>query len=113
MTKFLVLAACALLLATPPAGADPPPVESPPADRPPESPACGPYEALAAHLRTRFGEALRFRGDDERGFAVEVFVAPDGGWTVLMRRGDRACVAAGGTGWRDPGDPAARPGTLL
>lgn len=113
MTKFLVLSACALFLAFAPAGAQSPPAESPRAESPPAASACGPYDELAAHLGTRFGEALRFRGDDERGLVLEVFVSPDGGWTVLMRRGDRACAVAGGTDWRDPGDPVTRPGTPL
>lgn len=61
---------------------------------------CGTYAELSATLRERFGETPRFRADENRGFALEFFAQEGGGWTLLMRQGERACAIAAGTAWR-------------
>ena len=62
--------------------------------------ACGTYRELAEELGRRFGETLRFRAEENRGFALEFFAHPGGGWTLVMRRDERACAIAAGAAWR-------------
>jgi len=61
---------------------------------------CGTYAELSQTLRERFGETPRFRAEENRGFALEFFAHDGGGWTLLMRQGERACAIAAGTAWR-------------
>lgn len=65
---------------------------------------CGTYAELSQALRERFGETPRVRAEENRGFALEFFAHEGGGWTLLMRQGerpgDRACAIAAGTAWR-------------
>jgi len=61
---------------------------------------CGPYRELAELLRQRYGETLRWRADENRGFALEFFAQADGTWTLLMRRDEQACAIAAGQAWR-------------
>lgn len=69
---------------------------------------CAPYAELTETLKQRFGETLRFRASDERGFQLEFFANADGSWTLVMRRDGRACAVAAGTAWRErPGDENA------
>ena len=67
---------------------------------------CGTYGELTEALRQRFGETLRFRAEENRGFALEFFAHEGGSWTLVMRRDDRACAVAAGTAWR-PGPESA------
>ncbi|MCW5772047.1 MAG: phage terminase large subunit [Rhodospirillaceae bacterium] len=64
------------------------------------SAACAPYGELTQTLRQRFGETLRFRATENRGFALEFFAHGNGSWTLVMRQGDRACAIAAGTAWQ-------------
>ncbi len=70
------------------------------AESEPAPAACGDYRALAEALRRRFGETPRWHAEENRGFALEFFANADGGWTLVMRRGDEACAVAAGTAWR-------------
>lgn len=70
------------------------------AEAEPAPTACGTYRELAETLRQRFGETLRFRAEENRGFALEFFAHADGSWTLVMRRDERACAIAAGTAWR-------------
>ena len=73
------------------------------AESQPSPAACGAYRELAETLRQRFGETLRFRAEENRGFALEFFAHAGGSWTLVMRRDDQACAVAAGTSWRpDP-----------
>lgn len=63
--------------------------------------ACAPYAELAEALQRRYGETLRFRAEENRGFALEFFAHGDGSWTLVMRQGDRACAIAAGAAWRE------------
>jgi hypothetical protein len=62
--------------------------------------ACGAYRELAETLRQRYGETLRFRAEENRGFALEFFAHDGGSWTLVMRRDEEACAIAAGTAWR-------------
>lgn len=62
---------------------------------------CAPYAELTETLRQRYGESLRFRAEENRGFALEFFAHADGSWTLVMRQEDRACAIAAGTRWRE------------
>jgi len=66
--------------------------------------ACGAYRELAETLRRRYGETLRFRADENRGFVLEFFAHDGGSWTLVMRRGDEACAIAAGSVWRPGAD---------
>jgi len=73
-----------------------------------ETATCTPYAEMTETLRRRFGETLRFRADDQRGFQLEFFANADGSWTLVMRRDGHACAIAAGTAWRErPGDESA------
>ena len=67
-------------------------------DAPPAT--CGAYQVLAETLRQSYGETLRFRADENRGFALEFFAHDGGSWTLVMRRDDEACAIAAGAAWR-------------
>lgn len=96
------LAALALALATYTCGPQHPAIAEA------EAAHCAPYAELKETLRQRFGETLRFRADDQRGFQLEFFANADGSWTLVMRRDDQACAVAAGTAWRErPGDEGA------
>jgi len=71
-------------------------------------PPCAPYAEMTETLRQRYGESLRFRAEENRGFALELFAHADGSWTLVMRREDQACAIAAGTRWREqPPDESA------
>ena len=73
-----------------------------------EPASCAPYAELAETLRQRFGETLRLRAEEQRGFQLEFFANADGGWTLVIRRDGRGCAIAAGTAWRErPGDESA------
>lgn len=76
------------------------------AEAEPAPSACGTYRELAETLRRRFGETLRFRAEENRGFALEFFAHADGSWTLVLRRDERACAIAAGTAWRPDPDNA-------
>ena len=63
---------------------------------------------LARTLRQRYGESLRFRAEENRGFVLEFFAHADGSWTLVMRRDDQACAIAAGSRWNEqPRDESA------
>ena len=62
--------------------------------------ACAAYPEMVEALSRRYGETLRFRAEENRGFALEFFANPDGSWTLVMRRDEQACAVAAGNGWR-------------
>ena len=69
---------------------------------------CAPYAELTETLRQRYGESVRFRAEENRGFALEFFAHADGSWTLVMRREDQACAIAAGTRWNEqPRDESA------
>lgn len=70
------------------------------AESAPQPAACGSYRELAETLRRRFGETLRLRAEENRGFALEFFANQDGSWTLVMRRDEQACAVAAGAAWQ-------------
>jgi hypothetical protein len=95
LRPFALALACAAAAATATCSAG-----SPAYAETPSPAACGTYREIAETLRQRFGESLRFRADENRGFALEFFAHEDGSWTLVMRRDDQACAVAAGTAWR-------------
>lgn len=62
---------------------------------------CAPYAALKSALEKRFKEHRDARGLSSDGRLVEVFVGPNGSWTILITDPDGlACIAAAGEGWQ-------------
>ncbi len=74
---------------------------------------CGERTAVLAGLAERFAERPAAAGLAANGQIVELLVAPDGSWTLLLSRPDGvSCLIAGGVGWgaaaahNRKGDPA-------
>jgi hypothetical protein len=76
-----------------------------------QQPPCGPRAVLVQALAERYGETLRIRAREQRGGLIEIFVAANGGWTMLVTRpdGTTSCVVGAGTEFDDK--PPAEPGT--
>ena len=58
---------------------------------------CQPREMFIAGLRTQHQEVRTAIGMHDNGNMVELFVAPDGGWSILVTKpGGTTCMAASG-----------------
>lgn len=61
---------------------------------------CGPRQQLTEMLRKQFEEVPKAAGIAGPSALVELLVAPDGSWTLLLTSSEgRACVLSGGTDW--------------
>jgi hypothetical protein len=67
--------------------------------------ACAPYPQIAEILRRDYGETLRLRARDGRGAVLEFFAHDGKSWTLVVRRGERACAIAAGLRWREHPQP--------
>ena len=61
---------------------------------------CDRRDALVAYLGANHGERRVAAGIDGQGLLVEVFVGPEGGWSILLTRPNgTSCMVAAGQGW--------------
>ena len=64
--------------------------------------ACGSHDALAKSLTTKFKEARRIMGVVNANAVMEIFMSPQGTWTVLVTdTTGTACVIASGQDWQE------------
>ena len=63
---------------------------------------CGSHDALAKSLTTKFKEARRIMGVVNANAVMEIFMSPQGTWTVLVTdTTGTACVIASGQDWQE------------
>ena len=63
---------------------------------------CGSHDALAKSLNTKFKEARRAMGVVNAKAVMEIFMSPQGTWTVLVTdTTGTACVIATGQDWQE------------
>ena len=63
---------------------------------------CGSHDALAKSLNSRFKEARRVMGVVNAKAVMEIFMSPQGTWTVLVTdTTGTACVIATGQDWQE------------
>ena len=63
---------------------------------------CGSREAIAKSLTTKFKEARRAMGVVNASAVMEIFMSPQGTWTVLVTdTTGTACVIATGHDWQE------------
>ena len=63
---------------------------------------CGSHEDLAKSLTTRFKEARRIMGVVNAKSVMEIFMSPQGTWTVLVTdTAGTACIIATGQDWQE------------
>ena len=63
---------------------------------------CGSHDALAKSLNTKFKEARRAMGVVNAKAVMEIFMSPQGTWTVLVTdTSGTACVIASGQDWQE------------
>jgi hypothetical protein len=61
---------------------------------------CLPRAEAVAKLAESYGEQAIGLGLGRGGMVYELFVAPEGNWTILMTRpGGASCIGASGEGW--------------
>lgn len=64
---------------------------------------CADRAGLIALLSDRYGERQMVRSMETRGAMIEVYVSPEGTWTMLVvpptESPLQACIIATGTGW--------------
>ena len=85
-------------MATVSASAKPPEVQAP----------CGPRDAVVEQLGRTFDEAPAGRGVMLEGAMLELFVSPQGSWTVLITNPDKTtCLATAGEAWQGADDDEA------
>ena len=64
--------------------------------------ACGSHDALTKSLSTKFKEARRVMGVVNGRAVMEIFMSPQGSWTVLVTdTTGTACVIATGHDWQE------------
>jgi hypothetical protein len=64
--------------------------------------ACGSHDALTKSLTTKFKEARRIMGVVNAKAVMEIFMSPEGTWTVLVTDTTGiACVIASGQDWQE------------
>ena len=72
---------------------------------------CGPRDDVVKRLWERWGEKQAAMGLANDNRLVEVFVAKNGSWTVIISDSSgRSCVASAGKNWTTDGFPAPGPG---
>ena len=63
---------------------------------------CGNHDALAKSLNTKFKEARRVMGVVNARSVMEIFMSPQGTWTVLVTdTTGTACIIASGQDWQE------------
>ena len=63
---------------------------------------CGSHDALAKSLNTKFKEARRVMGVVNAKAVMEIFMSPQGTWSVLVTdTTGTACVIATGQDWQE------------
>ena len=63
---------------------------------------CGSHEVLAKSLTTRFKEARRIMGVVNAKSVMEIFMSPQGTWTVVVTdTNGTACIIAAGQDWQE------------
>ena len=63
---------------------------------------CGSHDAVAKSLTTKFKEARRVMGVVNAKAVMEIFMSPQGTWTVLVTdTTGTACIAASGDEWQE------------
>ena len=64
--------------------------------------ACGSHDALAKSLTTKFKEARRVMGVVNAKAVMEIFMSPQGTWTVVVTdTKGTACIIATGQDWQE------------
>lgn len=77
-----------------------------------QPPQCGPYDAVRASLLEKYEETRIGRGVTSSGMMMELYVSPDGGWSIVETSPNmRSCLRVHGLNWDGvapslPGDPA-------
>jgi len=76
---------------------------------------CASRSDIIAALKNNFGEVEVGRGLSNRGHLVELFVSPEGSWTMLLSRPDGlSCLGDAGPVWDIvPANDRSHPVTLL
>ena len=96
MNRLIVLAA-ALAVGTPAAAQS--------------TPQCGPYDAVKAVLLDKYEEVRIGRGITARGMMMELYVSPEGEWSIIETTPKgRSCLRSDGFNWDGvapplPGEP--------
>jgi hypothetical protein len=69
---------------------------------------CGTHDVMAEALSTKFKEVRRVTGVLNAKAVMEIFMSPQGTWTVLVTNTNGiACIVAAGQDWQeDPVKPA-------
>ena len=63
---------------------------------------CGSHDAITKSLTTKFKEARRVMGVVNTRAVMEIFMSPQGTWTVLVTdTTGTACVVAAGQDWQE------------
>ena len=63
---------------------------------------CGSHDALAKSLNTKFKETRRVMGVVNAKAVMEIFMSPQGTWTVLVTdTTGTACIIASGQDWQE------------
>ncbi len=63
---------------------------------------CGSHDAMAKSLTTKFKEARRVLGVMNAKTVMEIFMSPQGTWTVIVTNtSGRACIVASGENWQE------------
>lgn len=75
---------------------------------------CGPREAVTGALERQYAERPFARGLGDNGNLIEVWAAPDGGFTILMTAPNGvACLMAAGKDWHGLAAVPKAKGTAL
>lgn len=73
----------------------------------PAIPRCGPRMAMAALLKSEFGEVKTAQGLSVDGTLTEVFAGPNGSFTIIKTSPvGMSCIVDTGIGWRSQNDMA-------
>ena len=63
---------------------------------------CGSHDAVAKTLTTKFKEARRVMGVVNAKAVMEIFMSPQGSWTVVVTdTSGMACIIATGQDWQE------------
>ncbi|MGQ0683494.1 hypothetical protein [Bradyrhizobium sp.] len=76
---------------------------------------CASRPDFVAFLKDNFGELETGYGLSNRGHLVEMFVSPDGSWSILLSQPDgRSCLVDAGEAWivMSPAGPSRKAGEI-
>jgi hypothetical protein len=63
-----------------------------------QRPPCGPRAVIVSGLAERFKEVQAARAPTETNTLMELFISPEGSWTIIITNDQQmSCVAVGGT----------------